>query len=171
MFLKKLAAVAAIALISTAASAQATNDGYFGEIAYTSTTFKVDGLSGDWKPAALRGTFGKGLNDNFAVEGMLLLGTTDSSNLGVNIKLSSGAGIYIKPRVQIGDLELFARLGWANINSTVANKDARDNGGSYGIGASYSFTKSVSLNVDYMSFNNSNGSKIDGTSVGIGFKF
>lgn len=171
MSLKKLAAVAAVALISTAASAQATNDGYFGEIAYTSTTFKVDGLSGEWKPSALRGAFGKGLNDNFAVEAIILLGTTDASNLGVNVKVSSGAGIYIKPRVQIGDLELFARAGWANINSKVANTDARDNGGSYGVGASYSFTKSVSLNADYMLYNNSNGSKIDGISVGVGFKF
>ncbi len=174
MFLKKLVAVAAIALVSTAASAQATNNntGYFAEVAYTSTNFKVDGLAGNWNPSALRGIFGKGLNDNLAVEAMLLLGTSDASNLGVNLKVSSGAGIYVKPRVMLGDsFELFGRLGWANINSKVGNTDARDNSVSYGVGASYSFTKAVSLNVDYMMFNNQNGSKIDGTSVGIGFKF
>lgn len=174
MFLKKLVAVAAVALVSTAASAQATNNnnGLYGEIAYTATTFKVDGLSGSWNPGALRGIFGTGLNDNLAVEAMLLLGMTDTTNLGVNVKLTSGAGFYLKPRVLIGDsLELFARAGWANVNSKVGKTDARDNGGSYGLGASYSFTKSVNLNVDYMVYNSQSGSKIDGTSVGIGFKF
>lgn len=172
MFLKKLAAIAAVALVSTAASAQNANGGAYAEVAYTAATYKANSLSGSWSPSALRGIVGMGIYENLAVEGMLLLGTTDSTNLGVNLKLNSGAGIYLKPRAKLGDsIEVFARVGWANINSKVANTDAKDNGASYGLGGSYSFNKTTSLNLDYMMYNDQNGAKIDGVSVGVGFKF
>lgn len=103
---------------------------------------------------------------------MLLLGMSDSTNLGLAIKLQSGAGFYLKPRAKLGEaVEVFARLGWANINTKVNTLDAKDNGASYGAGASYSFSKTTSVNLDYMLYNDSNGSKIDGVSVGLGFKF
>ena len=172
MSLKKLAAIAAVALVSTAASAQTAKTDFFGEVAYTATTYKASGLSGSWSPSAIRGVVGMGFHENFAVEGMLLIGATDSNNLGVNLKLTSGAGIYLKPRAKLGDdVEVFARLGWANVNSKVANIDTKDNGASYGLGASYAFNKTTNVNVDYMMYNDSNGAKIDGISVGVGFKF
>lgn len=178
MFFKKLAAIAAVTLVSTAAFAQSANDGVYAEVAYTASTYKVDNLSGSWTPSALRGVVGKGLSENLAVEGMLLFGMSDSTNLGVNLKLTSGAGFYLKPRVKLGEsVEVFARLGWANINSKVgstitsSSTNTSDNGTSYGLGGSYSFNKTTSLNLDYMMYNDSNGAKIDGISVGVGFKF
>ncbi len=66
-------------------------------------------------------------------------------NLGLTLQLSSGAGVVLKPRVKLGDaFELFARK--------------------------LQHQQNISLNWDYMMFNN-NGSKIDGTSYGVGFKF
>nr|WP_295774385.1 hypothetical protein [Rhodoferax sp.] len=53
--------------------------------------------------------------------------------------------MVLKPRVKLGDaFELFARK--------------------------LQHQQNISLNWDYMMFNN-NGSKIDGTSFGVGFKF
>jgi len=171
MFFKKIAAIAAFALVSTAASAQSA-DLFYGEVAYTSTTYKASSLSGSWSPTAVRGIVGMGFHENFAVEGMLLVGATDSNNLNVNLKLTSGAGIYLKPRAKLGEaVEVFARLGWANINSKVANIETKDNGASYGLGASYAFNKTTNVNLDYMMYNDQNGAKIDGVSVGVGFKF
>ena len=172
MSLKKLAALAALALATSAASAQTAKTDFYGEVAFTSTTYKASNLSGSWSPSALRGVVGMGFHENFAVEGMLLVGAADSSNLGVNLKLTSGAGLYLKPRAKLGDsVEVFARLGWANVNSKVGNIDTKDNGASYGLGGSFSLNKTTSLNVDYMLYNDQNGAKIDGVSVGVGFKF
>ena len=172
MTFQKLAAIAAFSLVSSAIHAQTANSGPYAEIAYTSAKYSAQAVSGSWTPSALRGVVGQGFHEYAAVEAMLLLGVSESTNLGAPLKLESGVGIYLKPRVRFGEsAEVFARLGWANINTKVGTTSATDNGTSYGAGASYGFNKTTSLNLDYMVYNEANNSKIDGVSIGVGYKF
>jgi opacity protein-like surface antigen len=175
MNFRNLTAITAMALLSCAASVQAADENNYAEIGYTTT--KYSGVGAEWTPPALRGVFGSNLHENYAVEAMLLLGLADSSKLGVTIKAESGAGVYFKPKAKLGShVELFGRIGWANINTQVRSSfgsttDAADSGLSYGFGAAFTINKAMSINVDYMLYNEDNGSKIDGATVGIGYKF
>ena len=175
MNIKKLTAIAALGLLTCAASAQAANDNVYAELGYTAT--KYSGVGAEWTPAALRGVFGSDLHENYAVEAVLLLGLDDFSRLGVTIKAESGAAVYIKPKAKLGtNVDVFGRIGWASINSQVRSSfggttDTRDSGLSYGLGAAISINKTMSVNVDYMLYNEDNGAKIDGITVGLGYKF
>ena len=178
MNFKKLTAITAMGLLSCAASVHAADENYYAELGYT--TFKYSGAGAEWTPTAVRGIFGNNLAENYAIEAMLLLGASNSSNgstRGVTIKTESGAGVYFKPKAKLGShVEVFGRLGWANINTQVSSSfggttDAADSGLSYGFGAAISINKAMSVNVDYMLYNEDNGSKIDGVTVGIGYKF
>src|SRR5437762_12418435 len=105
-------AVASAMLMAGAAQAQtrsvATGTTY-GELGYSSLKISDSGLS--FKPGMLRGIVGYNFHENFAVEGMLGFGVRkDSASVTVNgvpvnvsEKISSIAGIYVKPKVMIGD--------------------------------------------------------------------
>ena len=131
-------------------------------------------------PAAVRGVFGSNLNEHYGVEALLLLGTSDSRTGGVTIKADSGGGVYFKPKAKLGShIEVFGRVGWANVNSNVSNSsgtrgtstDTRDSGFSCGLGVTIAINKTVSVIMDYMVHNEDKGSKIDGITIGFGYKF
>ncbi|HEC45558.1 MAG TPA: hypothetical protein ENI25_01930, partial [Epsilonproteobacteria bacterium] len=83
-------------------------------------------------------------------------------------------GIYVKPMYPVTDsFDIYALLGYADADYTVSgsgytlSSDAFD-GFSWGIGADYSFTDSVSVFVDYVSlyddeFVNNAGNNVDFT--------
>lgn len=172
MSLNKLAVIGALALVSTSIQAQSTDNSAYGEIAITSAKYSIQSVSGSWNPNAIRGLFGKGVHQYAAVEALLLVGMSDSTNQNVKLSMTNGAGIYIKPRYKIGEsAEVFARLGWANINTKVGTSDSADDGESYGAGVSLNINKAINLNADYMVYNKAGNSMIDGVSIGLAYKF
>ncbi len=170
----------AMAAASLAVASGALADGLYGEVAYAplklSTT--VDGLGLSAKPAVVRGMLGLELSPHVALEGMLAAGakkdniTLAGTNSGVDTKISNMFGVYVKPKLQVGPgLELFGRLGYVRSKLKVADESPSEGSVSYGLGASYSFNPALSLNADYMIYNNKDDVKIDGVSIGLGFKF
>ncbi len=100
-------------------------------------------------------------NDYVAVEGRYWIGLSDEAfaiDNDVKNRFDDGAfdawGIYVKPMYPVTDsFDIYGLLGYgsASIDSTnYFNDDV--SGISWGVGAAYSFTESVSLFADYVAF-------------------
>ncbi|PIT77015.1 porin family protein [Limnohabitans sp. G3-2] len=178
--MKKFAITAAIALASVAAQAQ-----IYGEVGYTTTRAKItgDGEVGKASPSALRGFLGYELNPNLAVEGMAAFGMSDATvkvdgvATEAKLEIDNAVGLYLKPKVKLNDdVEMFGRVGFARVKGTLSvpglgSETYRDSGFSYGAGLSYAINPSTSLNADYMHYFSKDGIKVNGFTVGVGFKF
>jgi opacity protein-like surface antigen len=180
--MKKIAILGAALFAVATAQAQQNNSPVYAEVGYSALKYKEDDgqLSASFKPGALRGIVGYEVSPNLAVEGMLAFGvkndTTNFMNVNVKGELQNAYGVYVKPKIKVGDnLELFGRLGWthAKIKASAQGFSISDNGSdvSYGAGLSYSFSRNTYVSADYMNYYDKEGVKIDGFTVGIGFKF
>ena len=101
------------------------------------------------------------------------------------VKLKQAYGIYVKPKANVTDaLELFGRLGYSHVKlgvdasvavpglGTVSMGDSGSDGGfSYGLGANFKFSPTTYVGVDYMRYVKKDGVKVDGLTVGVGFRF
>lgn len=170
----------ALAAVSLGVASGALADGLYGEVAYAplKLSTSVDGLGLSAKPAVVRGLLGLELSPHVALEGMVAAGakkdniTLSGTNSGVDTKISNMFGVYVKPKLQVGPgLELFGRLGYVRTKLKVDNESASEGSLSYGLGASYAFNPALSLSADYMIYNDKDDVKIDGVSIGLGFKF
>jgi outer membrane autotransporter protein len=73
-------------------------------------------------------------------------------------------------------VEVFGRLGYASVKGTlsatgVASESGTENSFSYGAGLSYAIDLKTSLNVDYMQYLSKDGAKVNGFTLGVGYKF
>lgn len=170
------AAASAILLLGTTAHAQqqpATSPVY-GELGYSWLNIKGNGADTD--SGALRGILGYDLMPNLAVEGMLAGGTSSDSNQGVTMKLHDSYGLFLKPKVDVGsNVELFGRLGWAHshVRASCATgcSDASGNDFAYGLGLNYKVNRQVSVGLDYAHLMDKGGVKVDGVTLGVGYRF
>lgn len=173
-----------VALLVASAGAQAQtaaqSGGMYGELGYALVKVKYAGYS--MTPKVLRATLGYELNPNVALEAMAGLGVSDGATSVGGIKLTGEVdhmvGLFVKPKVAVSpDLDLFGRVGFVRSKVTasipVAGLTESDSQTdlSYGVGVSYSISKTTSLTADYMSYYNKDGVKANGFTVGVGFKF
>jgi outer membrane autotransporter protein len=177
---------AAAALFSLGAHAQSANAAgstpWYGELGYTSLKFH-DSSGFNVRPAALRAIVGYNFHPNFAVEGMLAGGVSDGkttiAGTDIKAKLQDAYGVFVKPKVDLDNFELFARLGWthervrASAISTAgyASASGSDDSFAWGAGASYNFTRNVYATLDYLRYYSKDSTKIDGWTLGVGYRF
>jgi opacity protein-like surface antigen len=167
------AAAAALLFINAAQAQQAGNAprGY-AEIGYSSIRIRDAGIS--VKPTAVRGIAGYNFHPNFAVEGMAAFGASSDSTFGVDIKVRDMFGVFVKPKVNIDNFELFARLGWARtrLKASFMGVSATDSDSDFawGVGANYNFTPTVYGSLDYLRFQNGSP-RADAWTLGVGFRF
>ena len=179
--MKKIALASVLATAAISVQAQT-----YGEIGYTSTTFKetVDGFAVKASPSAIRAILGYELNPNLAVEGMVAIGmggasikVNDVSIPGLELKIENAVGVYLKPKMKLNDaVEVFGRLGYASVKGTLSatglgSDSGTDNSFSYGAGLSYAIDPKMSLNGDYMQYLSKDGAKVNGFTFGVGYKF
>ncbi len=179
--MKKFAIVAAVLVATIGAQAQT-----YGEIGYAGITAKGSDDGGAIKasPAAIRGILGYELNPNLAIEGMVAFGMSDATVKvnGQNVtdekfKINNAVGVYIKPKTKLNDsLEIFARAGYARVKATastvgIESDSNTESSFSYGAGMSYAISPKAAVNVDYMQYLSKDGFKVNGFTLGIGFKF
>ena len=184
--MKKLITAVSLVAASMAAHAQ-----LYGEVGYNAnvTNVKENGASLESKPKALRALLGYEFNENFALEGIVGFGISDSnvtykeaglSEKAGKAKLNNILGLYLTPKVQIiNDLEGFLRLGVSSYKGSVTtdensySKTATST--SYGIGVRYMIDSQIYLNADYMSYGHMNVKdktiQHKGFTIGIGYKF
>lgn len=166
-----IAAAAASLFLGVAAHAQqavATSPVY-GELGYSWMQIQGNGFKAN--PGAVRGIIGYDLHPNLAVEGMAAVGTGHASDNGVDAKLKSSYGLFVKPKYDFGNTEVFGRLGWAHTNLNLSTGDTSSNDFAYGVGVKYNFTPRMNVGLDYTRYADKNGVKVGGVTLGLGYNF
>lgn len=179
-----------IATLSLSSHSQTLKkDGYYIEIGHLAAKHEFDSI--DAKTNGIRLTLGKDFAPNWAGEIIFSPGTSNETGstyvggtkINYDLKLKNIYGVYMKPKyMATQDLELFGRLGFAGVGrdmtlvnaSNPADRFSGSESGSdlsYGFGMKYNLTPEVSLVADYMSFYNKSNVKINGYTVGLGYRF
>lgn len=162
---------AALAALFVAASAHAQ---VYVEGSYAPTKVTPSDDT-SYKPSIFMATVGYGLHSNLAVEGVLGFSGKKGSSNGVDAKIKSTYGVYLKPRYQVNDaVEVFARVGY--LKSKVEFSDEPDTAtsqgsASWGLGGSYNIDKNLYLTAGYNQLYKKHGDKITGINFGVGYKF
>lgn len=159
---------AAIGLASFAAQAQqspASTTPWYAELGYTAVSVRAFGAKVD--PHAVRAIVGYNVHSNIAVEGMLAGGV--ASDNGVKVK--NAAGIFVKPKLTVDNLELFARLGWVQSRLAGGGATAKDDDFAWGAGLNYSINPRTYVSLDYVQYYNKSPVRVDGVTLGVGFRF
>ena len=170
--------IGSASLLALGAQAQ----GVYGEVGYSQFNLKQDsrGFDAKVKPTAARAIVGVELAPHLAIEGHAATGLKDDSvRIGpasATGEVDNMLGAFVKPKVMLGDtVELYGRAGVASTKvSTSAfgvGDSNRTTGFAYGGGASFSLTPQLSLNADYNNYLDRRGTKVDGVTFGLGFKF
>lgn len=178
--LKTKVALAAI-LALTGLTANAQSSGLYAEIGVGTAKYSESSLS--MTPTVFRGVIGQNLNENFAVEMLgatgLSDGTTTYSGVGISLKIDSIVGVYITPKVKVGNAEIFARAGYARSTGSATltgargslTLDADGSSPSFGAGVKYNLGSNSFISADYMSYYSKDGIDINGVTVSYGFSF
>jgi outer membrane autotransporter protein len=166
-----VAAAASLVLLGTA-QAQVRAPLY-GELGYS--FLDVENFGQDANPQALRGIIGYGFHPFLAVEGMAAFGTS-GDNAGLqDLKLRSAFGLYAKPRYQINNFEVFARLGWAHtqVRANLPGRSTtdKDDDFSWGVGANYHFNPRMYVGADWMRYTSVDHLKVQGVTINFGYRF
>ncbi|RYZ04944.1 MAG: porin family protein, partial [Comamonadaceae bacterium] len=138
-------------------------------------------------PGLIRGIIGYDVHPNAAVEGMLGIGVRDADNdgsvLGVNynsnFRVRSTYGLFVKPKVNIGNFEVFGRLGYArtsvrsNITVGGVGSDSRNTHGdfAYGVGANWQFSPKYYAGLDAMRYYDKDSIRVDGLTLSVGTRW
>ena len=142
---KKIALAAVLA--TAGASSFAATPGVYAGADLGST--KVDGLSGN--EVSIGAFVGYSFNQNFAVEGAYRrLGSWDV--MGYDVSAHQAAVSLIGTLPLSNQFNVFARLGYNNVDASTSvggiKASASDNGGLYGVGVGYTFSKQISARVE-----------------------
>ena len=160
---------------------------FYVEAGYTFFNFqeKEFGIDKDLGLGVVK--FGYNAHENLAIEVMAGTGVSDIKESGcdgldcgsIKIKANSVFGIFAKPKIKLGDAELFARLGYSHtelkakvsINDASASEKFKEGDFSFGAGVSYSLTKQWYVQADYMRYLDKKGVELSGPTISVGFNF
>lgn len=168
-----IAAAAAFLVLGTAQAQQRSP--LYGELGYSWLQVKESSTGFDATPQALRGIIGYNFHPYFAGEAMLSLGTSSDSDLGVDAKVKNAYGVFVKPKYDFNNLELFARLGFArtkvNVSAPGFAADGSDSDFAYGVGLNYNFNPKMYVGADWMQLLDKDTTKVRGWTVNFGYRF
>lgn len=164
--LAKLSTTLGLALLAAGAQAQSV----YGEVGYTGLDYKEPGLK--VSPAMVRGVVGYEFTPSLAMEGMVgLHGGSDTSS-GTTLKLDNMVGVFGKVQAPVTDaLKVYGRLGVARTSLKANGVSDSDTGLAYGAGVTYDLSKATYLNADYTKYYDRGDQKLEGLTVGVGYRF
>lgn len=167
-----IAAAALAALCATGVQAQSrmAENGYYGEIGYSSVD--VSGAGGGATPETLRFLVGTELNKGLGLEALYITTVSKDSRVGYDAAVR-GFGIFVKPKMALTEsTEVFARLGAMRAEITAATGGARSGTDlAYGLGIQTNFTKTVYGQLDYMHAYDKDGVSAKGYTLSVGTRF
>lgn len=177
--MKKALKIAALVLsLSVFSAAHAEMDQYVGvnvsRAQYDETGFPTA------NPTAVSVKLGGQLSPNFAFETRVGKGISEGnvtySGTPISIKIDSFFGVYLKGILPVNpSFAPYALVGYTRGSLTAkAGRyfvSSSDSDVSYGIGADFPFTKSVSLNLEWARLLTGVNYKIEALSLGVAYKF
>jgi opacity protein-like surface antigen len=162
----QISTVLGFTLLAAGAQAQSL----YGEVGYTGLDYRAPGLK--VSPGMVRGLVGYEFTPNLAVEGMVGLGAGSDSDSGTSLKLKNTVGVFGKVQAPITeDLKVYGRLGVARTSLQTNGVSDSDTGLAYGAGVTYDLSKTTYLNADYTKYLDRDSKKLEGVTVGVGFRF
>ena len=183
---------AANAADSSAYGAEAdVSSGLYGELGLTSLRGRNPALftGGSFQPTMLRGVLGKPFTPWLNGELMLGIGLQGDevrrlvpAPTSANVEVKTLVGIYATPTLHLSKGKLYARAGYANITYSDVHIPApgliqtqgvfsKHDSLSWGVGGAYQFNDSMSVTADYMRYYKRKSEKLDGFTIGLGYKF
>ncbi len=187
MKLKYLFSAAMLGASSLVCADEHKPSNFYVEAGYTFFNFqdKEFGVDKDLGLGVVK--FGYNAHENLAIEVMAGTGVSDIKESGcyedvcgsIKIKANSVFGIYAKPKIKLGDAELFARLGYSHtelkakvsIDGESGSGKFKEGDFSFGAGVSYSLTKQWYVQADYMRYLDKKGVELSGPTISVGFNF
>jgi outer membrane autotransporter protein len=171
-----IAAAAALVLVGAAQAQQARNASpLYGELGYSFLQVKESTTGFDATPQALRGIVGYNFHPYFAGEALLAVGTNSDSDLGVDAKAKYAFGLFLKPKYNFNNFEVFGRLGWARTKVKFSvpgfSASGTDDDFAYGVGVNYSFNPKLYVGADWMQLLNKDTAKVQGWTISVGYRF
>ena len=165
-------------------SAGFDNHELYGELGLSLLSYKISSYGISSRPVMLRAIAGYDFHPNLALEGMLGLGLGGRSGVGYygstyNVSAGTMIGAYAKPRLTMGNIEMFGRVGVTNTSSSARGYNGTDGGASFSYGAGVKYMtqwaamgkRDISINADHMSYYSGSGLKYTGLTVGAGMQF
>lgn len=165
--MKKIALASFLALAGISAQAQSV---------YADVAYQIHDADFATDAATVRGIVGYQVNPNLSAELLLGLSARESKEtlFGVQAtaKVDRMFGVYGKYTFPVNNsFDLYGRLGFVSskVKATAGGFTESESGSgiSYGVGASYKITPALSLNVDYMDYDDLEG----GVALGVKFNF
>ncbi len=167
-----IATAALAALCATGAQAQSrmAENGYYGEIGYSSVD--VTGAGGGATPQTLRFLVGTELNKGLGLEALYLTTVSKESRVGYDASVR-GLGIFVKPKMALTEnTEVFARLGAMRADITAGTGGSRTGTDfAYGLGIQSNFSKTMYGQLDYMQSYDKDGVSAKGYTLSLGTRF
>lgn len=162
----KISTTLGLAILAMGAQAQ----NLYGEVGYTGLDYREPGIK--LSPGMVRGVVGYELSPNLSVEGMVGLDGGSDTAAGNTLKLNNMVGVFGKVQAPIADgVKVYGRLGVARSDLKANGVSDSDTGLAYGVGMTYDLTKTTYLNADYTKYYDRNDQKLEGLTVGVGFRF
>jgi opacity protein-like surface antigen len=175
---KKFSSLLFVVLAFFSVQSFAASDLY-GGISYAMVEYKEDGFP-SVNPTAAVFTLGTNLNKNLAVEGRLGTGLSDDdirvSGVNVTVEVDNFYGVYGRLIMPANDkLSVYGLVGWTKgkltAKSSFATINADDSDVSYGLGADFGLTDTVSLNAEYARLFSGSDFKVNALTVGARIRF
>jgi Outer membrane protein beta-barrel domain len=174
--------LASAALLATLLAPATQAQTVYGELGYSNLSLKLSvpvvGLRASAHPTMVRGLVGLQVTDGLALEAIGGFHAGESgytnSNTGTryNGKVDQLYGLYVSPKIGLGPVELFGRVGMARSKISFEGLGSgQDKKLSYGGGLRLMPTSRLSLSVDYMNYLDSGGASVNGYSLSLGLRF
>jgi hypothetical protein len=159
-----------LALLTAAAHAQTQPQTVYGEVGYTGLDYRQPGLK--VSPSMVRGVVGYAFTPNLSMEGMVGLNGGSDTASGTTLKLDNTVGVFGKIQAPLADgVNLYGRLGVARTSLKANGTTDADTSLAYGVGMTYDLSKTTYLNADYTKYYDRDDKKLEGLTVGVGFRF
>lgn len=141
-------------------------------------------------PMAIRGTYGKVVSENMAVEGVFAIGLGDDSagtyhdviDVDIATELKTMFGVYMRGRTSLSSgTDVYAKVGFvqADIDLTASaygssSSDSYDDSGiAFGLGVSFALNQAGAIAIEYNKLPDidiGDGDKISMSSISVGYK-
>lgn len=169
--------LAASGLLAQPALALDTYDDTYTYAALSVHNWDSDSDNGQNPDASATGgkiTFGQQLTPLVGVEVQGALGGSDESG-GSDVKLEHMVGLYVRGNLPLGRINPYLKIGASSASLEVKTDTGTQSNSefefSYGLGAELSFTDALYMQLEYMSYIDTDDLQLSGASVGVGYRF